>query len=89
MSDRLVSLNAVLDRICISKTDLYRRINSGEFPKPVPIGRHRIAFVESEVVTWILSRLEARDNGEWAAGRRARALHAVRRSGKAKPDLYS
>jgi prophage regulatory protein len=42
MSDRLIPLSAVLERICISKTVLYRRINSGEFPKPVPIGQHRI-----------------------------------------------
>ena len=89
MSDRLIPLSAVLERVCISKTDLYRRISRGEFPKPVPIGRHRIAFVEAEVATWIVSRMEARDIGEGAAVRRARALHAVRHGAKAKPDFYS
>lgn len=89
MSDRLIPLSVVLERVCISKTDLYRRIKSGEFPKPVPIGRHRIAFVEAEVTTWIVSRMEARENGDGADVRRARALHAVRHGAKAKPDLHS
>lgn len=89
MSDRLIPLSAILERVCISKTDLYRRINRGEFPKPVPIGRHRIAFVEAEVANWISSRMEARDNAEGVDVRRARALHAVRNALKAKPDVYS
>lgn len=89
MSDRLIPLSAVLERICISKTDLYRRINRGEFPKPVPIGRHRIAFVEAEVANWISSKMEARDKGYGADVRRARALHAIRHGGKIKSDLYS
>ena len=89
MSDRLIPLSAVLERVCISKTELYRRINRGEFPKPVPIGRHRIAFVESEVASWISSRMEARDNEDAATLRRARALHAVRHGGKAKAFVCS
>lgn len=89
MSDRLIPLSTVLERICISKTDVYRRIQRGEFPKPVAIGRHRIAFVESEVAAWILSRMAVRDTGDGADVRRARALHAVRHGAKGKTNLYS
>jgi prophage regulatory protein len=85
----LIPLSTVLERICISKTVLYRRINSGEFPKPLSIGRHRIAFVEAEITAWIEAWMQARHNGEGADVRRARALHAVQQGVKVKRDLYS
>ena len=77
MPDRLLSTVAVLDRICISKTELYRKINSGEFPRPVPVGRHRVAFLEAEVADWIAARVKAREHGDGADDRRARALKAI------------
>ena len=75
--DRLLSMAVVLDRVCMSKTQLYRLINAGEFPKPIPVGRQRVAFLESEVNAWIESRLRLRDEGHGAEARRARAKKAV------------
>lgn len=74
---RLIPTSAVLDLICMSKTQLYRLINAGKFPKPVPVGRQRVAFVESEVTAWIEQRIKDRDEGLGAEKRRARALKAV------------
>lgn len=75
MSERLIPTVVVLDRICMSKTQMYRLIAAGEFPKPVPIGRHRVAFLETEVAAWIDERSRLRDEG--AEMRRERAIHAV------------
>jgi prophage regulatory protein len=58
---RLIPTAVVLDRISMSKPTLYRLINAGEFPKPVPVGRQRVAFVESEVQSWIDQRVGLRD----------------------------
>ncbi|MGE0055719.1 MAG: helix-turn-helix transcriptional regulator [Hyphomicrobium sp.] len=77
MPDRLLPTSAVLDRICISKTELYRRINSGEFPRPVPVGRQRVAFLETEVSDWIAARVKARDQDHGAEQRRVRASKAI------------
>ena len=77
MSNRLIPTIVVLDRVCLSKTELYRRINLGEFSKPLSIGRHRVAFVEAEVAAWIADRMQARENDESAEARKARARHAV------------
>lgn len=74
---RLIPTAVVLDRISMSKPTLYRLINAGEFPKPVPVGRQRVAFVESEVAAWINQRVGLRDAGIGAADRRARAIRAV------------
>jgi prophage regulatory protein len=75
MSERLIPTSVVLDRICLSKTQLYRLINAGEFPKPVPIGRLRVAFLETEVAAWIEERSQLRDEG--VEMRRQRAIRAV------------
>lgn len=80
---RLLSMAAVLDRVCLSKTQLYRLINSGEFPKPVPVGRQRVAFLEREVTSWIDARVRLRDEGVGNETRRQRAMHAVSRSSPA------
>ena len=50
---RILPMTVVLDRVGMSKTQLYRLINSGAFPTPVPVGRNRIGFLESEVNAWI------------------------------------
>jgi prophage regulatory protein len=40
------------------------------FPKPVRIGANSIAFVESEIEDWLLSRIAARD-GQPSSGEAA------------------
>jgi prophage regulatory protein len=77
MAERLLPVNVVLDRVCLSKTQLYRLVNLGDFPRPVPIGRQRVGFLESEVNAWIDSRLRLRDDALGAERRRARAIRAV------------
>jgi prophage regulatory protein len=77
MSERLIPTSVVLDRICLSKTQLYRLINAGEFPRPIPIGRLRVAFLETEVAAWIDKRIQSRDEKAGAETRRQRAIRAV------------
>lgn len=72
----LLSSKQVLELVPVSKTQLYRLINAGQFPKPVPIGRHRVGFLESEINDWIESRLRVRDEGSGAEARRERAVRA-------------
>ncbi len=74
---RIIPTTVVLDRVCMSKTQMYRLINAGEFPKPLPIGRQRVGFVEAEVNAWIDQRVKMRDDAVGANKRRERAIHAV------------
>ena len=80
MSERFISMNEVLDRICLSKTHLYRKINAGQFPRPVPLGPQKVAFLESEIEAWMEARLRARANDEGVEERRARASDSVKRA---------
>lgn len=80
MAERFISTAVALDRVCLSKTHLYRKINAGEFPRPVPLGPHKVAFLESEIEAWMAPRLQARDQDEGVQARRERARMSVRRT---------
>ncbi|MBP2444834.1 helix-turn-helix transcriptional regulator [Rhizobium leguminosarum] len=43
------------------KASLYRKISTGEFPRPIRLGENRVAWLESEVDTWIKTHIRARD----------------------------
>ena len=56
----LVSLREVCGMTSLSRTAINQRRANGQFPKPVPLGDRRIAFVRSEVENWIRERIAAR-----------------------------
>lgn len=60
-SPRLVSMNQVCAMTSLSRTTINMHRASGNFPKPVPIGEKRIAFVRAEVEQWIAERIAERD----------------------------
>lgn len=57
---RLITREAVLDRVGMGKSALYDRINAGTFPKPVSLGR-LARWVESEIDAWIDAQIAHRD----------------------------
>ncbi|MFI0845912.1 helix-turn-helix transcriptional regulator [Mesorhizobium sp. IMUNJ 23232] len=73
MSDRFISMDEVIDRVSFSKTHIYRKIADGTFPRPVPLGLHKVAFLEREINDWVAGRLDARERGEGAEARRTHA----------------
>lgn len=52
-TSRLQRLSTVLDRVPLSKTEIYRRIGAGEFPKPISIGVRAVAWLESDIDEYI------------------------------------
>lgn len=50
---RMLKLPTVLDRVPFSKTEVYRRVRSGEFPKPISIGVRAVAWLESDIDEYI------------------------------------
>lgn len=71
----LISQKRVLELVPVSKTQLYRMMNAGEFPSQITIAKGRIAYDLSEVMAWIEERKKMRSEG--AEERRERAVHAV------------
>ena len=61
MSDRLLRLPAVLEQTGLSRSEIYRQVADGRFPKPVPISERLRAWHEREVQAWIAERVAQRD----------------------------
>ncbi|MFN3900064.1 MAG: helix-turn-helix transcriptional regulator [Alishewanella aestuarii] len=54
---RLIRRAEVIARVGLCKASLYNRMNAGEFPRPIPIGGGRVAWLESDIDLWIAERL--------------------------------
>jgi prophage regulatory protein len=51
-----------------SRDHLRRKCKAGEFPKPIPLSRHRIAWIEAEVDEWLADRARARSRYDLCLG---------------------
>jgi len=55
---QFLRVRKVTEMVGFSKTTLYARVKDGSFPKPIRLGSHSVAFLESDVLNWMKSRLE-------------------------------
>jgi prophage regulatory protein len=51
--DRILRLNAVLDRTGLSRATLYRKVQTGTFPKQVRIATRCTGWRESAINVWM------------------------------------
>jgi len=72
---RLMSKNEVLAKVRISSATMYRRIERGEFPKQIKLGRNSY-WIESEIVAFLESLMDNRN----CHRSRARENHLVHRT---------
>jgi prophage regulatory protein len=73
---RFIDMRTLRQQVPFSKTEIYRRINAGTFPRPVTIGPRRVAFLETEVREWMEKCIKSRDAG--SQERREEALRAAK-----------
>ncbi|WP_166347091.1 helix-turn-helix transcriptional regulator [Bradyrhizobium barranii] len=75
MTERFLSVKSVLDRVCLSRTELYERMKQGAFPQTIALGPQKVVFIESQVDAWMRAQIDAEDVGvKW---RKSRAQNAV------------
>ena len=53
---KLERQSAVIARVCISRTTLWRWVDAGTFPKPMKIGVRAIAWDSCDIDAWIEGR---------------------------------
>lgn len=61
---RIIRLQDVKHSTGLGRSTIYKYISEGSFPKPVPLGDRAVGWVESEVMGWVMARIEARDAHE-------------------------
>jgi prophage regulatory protein len=82
MANRFISVKEVLERICLSRTELYDRMKAGTFPQSVALGPQKVVFVEAEVDAWMQAKIEGGDEGvDWRRWRAQRAVASRRDRG--------
>lgn len=57
VSQRLIRLPEVREKVPLSRSMIYLLVSRGEFPKPVNLGRRSVAWVEAEVDDWVKARI--------------------------------
>jgi prophage regulatory protein len=51
-------LPTVVAQTGLSKSEIYRRINNGTFPKPLKLGARAVAWPAAEIDTWVKSLIQ-------------------------------
>jgi prophage regulatory protein len=59
MANAVLRLPLVKARTGLSRSTIYLRIAEGSFPKPVSLGDRAVGWLESEIESWLSSRVEA------------------------------
>ena len=58
-SNTVLRLPAVIARCGLCGSSIYARIQTGEFPKPIKIGKRAVGWLESEVDAWLADKVKA------------------------------
>lgn len=58
---RVLKLKEVLAKTSLGKTTLYALLKQSQFPKPISLGLRAVGWLESEIESWIQSKIDARD----------------------------
>jgi len=60
--EKFLTLRAVIDRVAIKKSSIYKYMNEGKFPLPVKIGA-RALWPESAIQKWMQAQIERSQTG--------------------------
>lgn len=75
---RYMQLKEVIHLTGLSKTPLYERIKSGDFPSPVTLSKQCVRFRSDEIADWMNRKSESREAGKDERSEKARSAAAKR-----------
>ncbi len=56
---RFLRLPEVKERVGLSRTNLYEKIKTGDFPKPYPLGPRAVGWLSDDIEKFIESRIKS------------------------------
>jgi prophage regulatory protein len=60
MKERFLRLPEVKLRTGLRRSTIYEEISKGVFPRPVSLGMRCVGWLESEIESWIMARIQKR-----------------------------
>ena len=67
MHKQLLRLRQVREMVGLSRSEIYRLISLGRFPRQIPLGDRVRAWDADEIQAWIRERIEAREAADQIA----------------------
>ena len=61
MIKKIYRLPEVINMTGLSRSSIYLRVSTNEFPKPIKIGRRAVGWPEESIITWQAKMMEAQD----------------------------
>lgn len=61
MIKKMYRLPEVMNMTGLSRSSIYLRVSTDEFPKPVKIGRRAVGWPEESIIAWQSKMMEAQD----------------------------
>lgn len=61
MIKKIYRLPDVINMTGLSRSSIYLRVSTDEFPKPVKIGRRAVGWPEESIIAWQAKLMEAQD----------------------------
>ena len=61
MIKRMYRLPEVMTITGLSRSSIYLRMSTNEFPKPIKIGHRAVGWTEDSIITWQSTIMEAND----------------------------
>lgn len=61
MIKKIYRLPDVMMMTGLSRSSIYLRVSTNEFPKPIKIGRRAVGWPEESIIAWQARMMEARD----------------------------
>ena len=61
MIKKIYRLPDVMNMTGLSRSSIYLRISTNEFPKPVKLGRRAVGWPEDSIIAWQAKMMEAQD----------------------------
>lgn len=58
---RILRLKDVIEKTGLARSTIYKYVDAGTFPEPIPLGGRSVGWVDSEVHQWIAEKVENRD----------------------------
>ncbi|MEN8513559.1 MULTISPECIES: AlpA family phage regulatory protein [Burkholderia] len=49
-------MRPLIERVGLSKSEIYRRIQAGTFPRPIALGVRAVGWLERDVELWLATR---------------------------------
>ena len=59
MDITILRLPQVLARTGLSRSTIYAKVSTGEFPEPISLGARAVGWLADEVEAWLVARVEA------------------------------